>query len=151
MTRINSGIMPAHLTDQHLMAEYREMVRIPNAVARQHLEGRDVLRAVPDTYRLGTGHVRYFYDKIRHLHRRFNDIREELLDRGYSLNMDDDMFRIFSENPEMRLLYYHDGVDDMLAASVVKPRIIERVSPAHTMRGRRVDPIEYRAMMDAIY
>lgn len=36
MTRINL-IAPAELCDQHLLAEHRELTRIPNAVAKGNL------------------------------------------------------------------------------------------------------------------
>lgn len=59
MTRINANIDPADLCDQHLIAEYREMVRIPNFVLTHPTK----LNAIPDTYRLGTGHVNSFITK----------------------------------------------------------------------------------------
>jgi len=34
MTRINIGILPHDLTDQHLLAEFRELPRIPNRVKK---------------------------------------------------------------------------------------------------------------------
>ena len=34
MTRINVGISPAELNDKHLIAEHREIKRIPNCVAK---------------------------------------------------------------------------------------------------------------------
>ena len=32
MTRINSGIVPQHLADKMLLAEHRELPRIPSAI-----------------------------------------------------------------------------------------------------------------------
>lgn len=34
MTRINCGIPPSELTNKHLLAEHREIKRIPNAIAK---------------------------------------------------------------------------------------------------------------------
>ena len=34
MTRINVGIPPEELTDKHLLAEHREIKRIPNCIAK---------------------------------------------------------------------------------------------------------------------
>ena len=34
MTRVNVGIPPVELVDQHLLAEHREIKRIPNCVAK---------------------------------------------------------------------------------------------------------------------
>lgn len=81
MTRVNV-IPAAMLTDQHLLAEYRELPRIfplaAAAVARGEAFG-------PSAYTHGKGHVRFFYDKTDWLADRQADLIEELLDRGYDL------------------------------------------------------------------
>ena len=48
MTRINL-VPPAELCDQHLLAEHRELTRIPNAVAK----GKYHLKGQPAEYKLG--------------------------------------------------------------------------------------------------
>jgi len=60
MTRINVGIPPAELNGRHLIAEHREIKRIPNLVNR----GRYSLDNQPKLFKLGTGHVKFFYDKL---------------------------------------------------------------------------------------
>ena len=55
MTRINI-IPPAELCDQHLLAEHRELTRIPNLVVK----GKFSLEGQPSDYKLGTGHVKFF-------------------------------------------------------------------------------------------
>lgn len=60
MTRIN--LVPVqNLCDQHLLAELRELPRIPNAVEK----GRYSLLNVPTEYVLGKGHVTFFYDNFK--------------------------------------------------------------------------------------
>lgn len=81
MTRINAGIDPKTLTRQHLLAEHREIKRVPNAVA----SGRVVLSGIPETFRLGKGHVKFFYDKLGYLKRRYVAIRDECIARGYDV------------------------------------------------------------------
>lgn len=68
MTRINCGIPPKQLVDKHLIAEHHEIVRIPNAVKKQ---GKNLKMDLPETFRLGTGHVRFFYNKLKYLHNRY--------------------------------------------------------------------------------
>ncbi|MDO5103519.1 MAG: pyrimidine dimer DNA glycosylase/endonuclease V [Lautropia sp.] len=80
MTRINL-VPPSELCDQHLLAEHRELTRIPNAVAK----GRYSLAGQPDDYRLGTGHVRFFFDKLRFLHDRYEALHAECLARGFKV------------------------------------------------------------------
>ena len=80
MTRINV-VPPAELCDQHLLAEHRELTRIPNAVAR----GRFNLEGQPADYRLGEGHVRFFFDKLTFLQQRYAALHEECLARGFNV------------------------------------------------------------------
>lgn len=81
MTRINSAIDPKNLTDEHLMAEHRELERIPNAVIRQALSSGLEPNKV-EKFTLGKGHVLFFYDKLAFLYRRYVDIHKECHLRG---------------------------------------------------------------------
>ena len=58
MTRINAGIPVETLHDKHLIAEHREIKRIPNCIAK----GRYSLKDKPSKFVLGTGHVKFFYE-----------------------------------------------------------------------------------------
>ncbi|WP_200898215.1 pyrimidine dimer DNA glycosylase/endonuclease V [Xenorhabdus khoisanae] len=53
MTRINV-ILPSELCDQHLLAEHRELTRIPNDIVKK--QGNVTLSAL-SAYTLGKGHV----------------------------------------------------------------------------------------------
>lgn len=66
MTRINL-VVPKELTDQHLKAEIRELPRIFSLV----LKSKKELINIPKSYKLGIGHVKFFYNKIKWLHHRF--------------------------------------------------------------------------------
>ena len=63
MTRINV-IDTSLLTDQHLRAELREITRIPNTIVsgKAKLDGN-----YPKEYTLGTGHVKFFYPRLKWL------------------------------------------------------------------------------------
>ncbi len=80
MTRINL-VPPAELCDQHLLAEHRELTRIPNAVAK----GKFSLKGQPEDYKLGEGHVRFFFNKLAFLKQRYNLLHEECLARGFNV------------------------------------------------------------------
>lgn len=73
MTRINCGIPPNELSNKHLCAEHREIKRIPNCVAK----GRFSFARQPSTFKLGAGHVKFFYDKCGYLKRRYEEIYAE--------------------------------------------------------------------------
>lgn len=81
MTRINVGISPKDLCDKHLMAEHREIKRIPNCTAK----GKIKLEGIPAKFTLGTGHVKFFYNKQKYLLNRYLELHEECLSRGFNV------------------------------------------------------------------
>ena len=76
MTRINC-IPVSELHDKHLLAEYRELPRVFK-LARPLLS-----KEIVPEYTMGTGHVKFFYDKLKYCHNRQTQIYEELLKRGF--------------------------------------------------------------------
>lgn len=79
MTRIN--VVPvSELCDQHLLAEHRELTRIPNCINK----GRYNMSGQPTQYTLGKGHVKFFYDKLRYLHVRYDELTAECIARGFN-------------------------------------------------------------------
>lgn len=94
MTRINL-VNPRELYDQHLMAEYREIFMIPAALKRSLKSKRGFKpEDIPPEFRLGRGHVKFFYDKGKYLAERYEKLKKELKRRGYKL----DVRRIFPKN-----------------------------------------------------
>ena len=81
MTRINAGILPQRLSDRHLLAEHREIKRIPNQISR----GRYKLEGQPEKFCLGTGHVKFFYDKLGYLFARYQSLYLECKRRGFQV------------------------------------------------------------------
>ncbi len=81
MTRINAGIKPSSLTNKHLLAEHREIKRIPNCIRK----GKYNLDGIPEYFKLGTGHVKFFYNKLNFLFKRYLDLYEECKNRGFNV------------------------------------------------------------------
>ena len=81
MTRINAGIEPIELVDKHLLAELREIKRIPNCIK----SGRYSLDGIPSKFKLGSGHVKFFYNKLKYLLNRYNVLRIEAIKRGFNV------------------------------------------------------------------
>lgn len=76
MTRIN--VVPVtELCDKHLLAEYRELPRI----MRLAREGNDI----PAEYTLGTGHVKFFYNKLSFIIDRYKEIVKECKKRKFNI------------------------------------------------------------------
>lgn len=74
MTRINT-IAVEHLLDLHLFAEYREITRVSSLARPLSLYG---------SYTMGTGHVKFFYNKGGYLANRCAELLAELVKRGYA-------------------------------------------------------------------
>ena len=81
MTRINTGIKPSLLCNQHLLAEHREIKRIPNQISK----GKFTLNGIPSEFKLGSGHVKFFYDKLLYLKKRYEKLHLECLNRGLNV------------------------------------------------------------------
>ncbi len=79
MTRIN--VVPVtELMDQHLQVEHHEFPRIPKGMHKSidKRGEKGTLEIIPETYRLGTGHMTFFYDKGMFLMDRWHQIIGEL-------------------------------------------------------------------------
>lgn len=69
------------MTNKHLIAEHREIKRIPNVIVR----GRFNLKSVPSEFTLGKGHVSFFYNKLKYLKERYIDLYNECIARGFNV------------------------------------------------------------------
>jgi deoxyribonuclease (pyrimidine dimer) len=122
MTRIN--VVPVEsLSRQHLVAEYREITRLPKnlKVSLSRKSKPFSMSEIPDTYVLGNGHVKFFYDKMLFLENRFKQLVSEMLRRGYNPSyMDETIFR------DCPTKYYNDYTPTECAIDLNKARIKER-------------------------
>lgn len=86
MTRIN--VIPAELLlSEHLLAELREITRIPNAI----LSGKAKIdfKAIPERYTLGKGHCLFFYTKLGYIRARYDQLYKEAKKRGFNVTYKD--------------------------------------------------------------
>lgn len=115
MTRINC-IPVNELTDKHLIAEYRELPRVFK-LARELKKWEK-----PEHYTMGTGHVKFFYDKLAYCEKRFHRLIGEMKKRGFNPQ--------FEEIPinEAPLHLYNDWVPTAQAMEINRQRIKERLS-----------------------
>lgn len=84
MTRINSSINVKQLTDEHLLAEHREIKRLPAIHLARKQSGKP-FNNIPEAFCLGEGHVNFFMDKFGFTLRRYISIRVECLSRGFNV------------------------------------------------------------------
>jgi|TARA_B110000444_G_scaffold243889_1_gene262797 deoxyribonuclease (pyrimidine dimer) len=122
LTRIN--IIPVEeLTDQHLMAEYREMFMVGSALQKSLKSPNWDKNRIPKELTLGTGHVMFFYDKGQYLYKRYEQIRKELTKRNYKL----DKTRLFKVT-QFPTEYYNDWTPTDRDRAILRERIQERIN-----------------------
>lgn len=83
MTRVNLGIPVKHLTDEHLLAEHREIKRLPDSYLAAIRSGS--INRLPQKFCLGKGHVLFFVDKPRYTLNRYLQIYRECIRRGFDV------------------------------------------------------------------
>lgn len=89
MTRIN--VVPVDtLTNQHALAEYKEITRVFGYVRKAQERGINKFNFhkkydVHADYTLGTGHVLFFYNRLQFCLDRYHTLQVELTKRGYTL------------------------------------------------------------------
>ena len=107
MTRINT-IPVEKLTDQWLMAEYREITHVFPLVesAESKWSHSDIVKKISANYTFNKGHVSFFYDKLAFIESRYFEISNELLRRGYNLNIKDEKVLGFRERISSK--YYNN-------------------------------------------
>ena len=116
MTRINVGIPPAELVNQHLIAEHREIKRIPNCIAK----GKYNMDGIPDKFKLGTGHVKFFYNKLLYLKNRYTSLYNECIKRGFNVQ---NYISAWDNVPQELMNDYTVEANDI---KIIKQRIDER-------------------------
>ena len=123
MTRINL-INVNELSDQHLIAEYREITMVPAALKRT-LNSRNglILKKIPKNFTLNKGHVTFFYNKGQYLCNRYHLLINEMKKRGFNPNPDREFpVKIFIENN-----LFHDWKPTIQDLNIIKRRIDAKI------------------------
>lgn len=138
--RCNTGVDPAVLTDQHLIAEYRELL-IPAGQLRRL--GWKSAAAIPQKMSLGTGHVTFWRDKQLYLKRRHDALVEEMLSRGFKPNLS------FWPRESIPAELWNDWQPSAEDSRILRERIFDRVSlkPAWYRLRSSTLPANYEALL----
>lgn len=102
MTRVNL-VNVEDLADQHLFAEWREIKMVP-ASLRRSLKTRvenNVLSDIPGSFTLGTGHVLFFYNKMKFLFKRYDRLTYELKNRDFDISVHNPTSIFFEDIPSI--------------------------------------------------
>ncbi len=115
MVRINI-ISPGCLADQHLIAEYNEILMLIGYVSIY-----PIIRDVPSRYCLGKGHMIFFKDKLAYIRKRHELLKQEMRKRGFKPNRSVDL-KGFSRK------LINDWKPEKGDAAIIKKRLIEKIS-----------------------
>ena len=123
MTRINI-IPPKKLYDQHLIAEYREITKVPAALKRTlNSKSGLMLSKISKKYTLNKGHVYFFYNKGLYLDKRYKQIIQEMRNRGFNPDSKRKFpVQIFIDNN-----LYHDWEPCKEDFKIIEKRIAEKI------------------------
>lgn len=119
MIRINL-VDPSELSYKHLVAEKHEITRVFGLARKAQYEMHK--KKQPSAYTLGTGHVLFFYDKLKFISDRYASLCQEMKVRGYNCNQIDS--KDLHEGIEKFM--FHDYNPTPEAISINRQRIKER-------------------------
>lgn len=114
MVRINI-IHPHKLSDQHLIAEYVEILMLLGYVKKN-----PKINDIPESYRLGRGHIKFFKNKLIYLKNRHEIIKKEMNKRNFKTEKNIDL-RIFPKN------LLNDWKPQFKDEEIIKDRIIQKI------------------------
>ena len=117
MARVNSGIFPFYLTDQHLIAESVEITMITGSLKQHNFQ---IKSEIPSKFSLGKGHVNFFKNKLLYLKNRLELVNSHLDVRGIKnstvINQED-------YPPQL----WNDWTPTMEDSKIVRDRIAHRL------------------------
>ncbi len=124
MTRINI-ISPSELTDQHLIAEYREIFMVAGSLKRTLISKSGFVESkVPKNFTLNSGHVYFFYNKGKYLYKRYNLIIKEMKSRGFK----PDENRIFPKDIFIMNNLFNDWEPNQSDIKIIRKRINKKIA-----------------------
>ena len=118
MTRISVGVRAIELCDAHLIKERIELLRIPNAIK----SGKAVVKDIPKSFTLGTGHVKFFYDKLGYLRERYDELTLECIERDFKITDFSDSFLDLPSN--LCNNYQERDIDRKIVVERVNERLL---------------------------
>ena len=123
MTRINL-VDPKELSDQHLVAEYREIFMVGGSLKRTLVSKNGYQESkVPKQYTLNAGHVYFFYNKGKYLDNRYQQLIKEMKKRGFN----PDKSRTFPKEIFIENGLYNDWIPNSNDYKLIRKRIESKI------------------------
>jgi hypothetical protein len=132
MTRINSAIPVKFLTDEHLLAEHREIKRLPGILFNH--KGKVI--PIPTKFCLGKGHVLFFMNKFLFTYNRYKLIYNECLNRGFNVKDYSGNWQLVP--PQYCLPYITTEEEEKLLIDRISDRIINSSRSCFHYYGNKV-------------
>lgn len=122
MTRIN--VVPVkELCNQHLFAEWREMPRLRKYIIKSMNSDIDIV--IPEQYKMGQGHVKFFYNKLAYICKRHKELTKELIRREYDLSNTESL--LFLDIPGLPTYWFNDWIPTETDMEINRERLKERM------------------------
>lgn len=139
MTRINSAIPVEYLTDEHLLAEHREIKRLPSVLSKTNRQ----TTKVPVKFCLGPGHIKFFLNKMGFIFDRYLRLYKECKRRGFDVQYyGDNWFR----NDDICKPFWHGykptAEEKKLLIDRISLRINESSKPCFHYYGKPISKLE---------
>lgn len=149
MTRINYGILPKHLPDKLLLAEHREIKRIPKVYEKSLKSGS--IDRIPKSFTLGTGHVLYFINKPSCTYHRYLALYNECLLRGFKVENYSNNWYIYKLYPIKDASVKPNYDDIQLIINRIIDRIIQFKDPILRYEGKPYSKWEFINLLKSKY
>lgn len=138
MVRVNL-INPKNLADQHLIAEYNEILMLLG-----HLKKHGVNhKKIPEQYKLGSGHINFFKNKLKYLKSRHELIKKEMRSRGFTTNKSI-FLKEFSKE-----LHNHWSPSNR-DIKIIRSRLIEKINLKPNYYRHHGEKVHYRKLIKRI-
>ena len=117
MARVNVGLNPNLLSDQHLVAESVEITMITGNL---RLNEYKLKTTIPTKFPMGKGHINFFKDKLVYLKRRLDEVNKEMIRRGFTPGTKIDL-------TEFPVEFHGDWTPTMEDSIILRERVADRL------------------------
>lgn len=124
---------PRILTDQHLIAERRELRMIPPLLSQQFrmLNSTqnvkvNITTKIPKQFVLGQGHMLFWLDKFKFLENRFNELTREMKIRGFNPDYNLQLDTTLAKTLDLYLSWIPTQQDILLSKTRIVKRILQK-------------------------
>ena len=125
MTRINADVAWEFMTDQHLLAEHREIKRMCSMFIKR-LE-KNKFNDIPNEFTLNKGHMTFYLDKGAETYYRYSALYNECINRGFDVEDYSKNWDIYQQNPQYFNEWRPTPTERERANKLVIERITERI------------------------